>query len=373
MENMEKYWHWFCSGLSADPSLESRLIEKFGTPEEVYKIEEKKLLKAFPSNRKKLSLLCAGRKGWDFGREADRLRRLEIRFVSRAHPLYPERLRKVEDAPWGLFFRGELPEDSLPAVAVVGARNCSAYGRNVSFWFAEELARHGVQIISGMARGVDGISHRGALHAGGKTFGVLAGGPDICYPEDNRDIYMEIEKRGGLISESPPGTRPLTFLFPLRNRILSGLSDAVLIIEAKEKSGSLITADCALEQGREVFAVPGPLGEALSAGCHNLIRQGAGIAVSPEKLLEDLMILPGINMKNTQKNKITLERSENLVYSCLRLQAQNLGKICQETGLAPEKALRILAKLQLAGCAREVSKNYYTAVPADVVSGDADV
>ena len=370
---MEKYWHWFCTQLFADPSLESRLIEKFGTPEEIFRTEEKKLVKAFPSNQKKLSDLCAGRKKWDFDKEEEKLERLEIRFVSKEHPEYPKRLKEVENAPWGLFFRGSLPEDSLPSMAVVGARSCSAYGRNVSFWFAEELAKCGVQIISGMARGIDGTSHRGALHAGGRTFGVLAGGPDICYPEDNRDIYMELEKRGGLISESPPGTRPLTFLFPLRNRILSALSDAVLIIEAKEKSGSLITADCALEQGREVFAVPGPLGEPLSAGCHNLIRQGAGIAVSPEKLLEDLMILPGINIKNTQKNKITLERSEYLVYSCLRLQAQNLGKICQETGFSPEKALRILAKLQLAGCAREVSKNYYTAVPADVVSEDADV
>ena len=162
-------------------------------------------------------------------------------------------------------------------------------------------------------------------------------------------------------------TRPIIiqtapYLFPLRNRILSGLADAVLIIEAKEKSGTLITADYALEQGREVYAVPGPLGEPLSAGCHNLIRQGAGLAVSPERLLEDLMILPGINMKNMQKNKITLERSENLVYSCLRLQAQNLGKICQKTELSPEEALSVLAKLQLKGYAREVSKNYYAAV-----------
>ena len=132
-----------------------------------------------------------------------------------------------------------------------------------------------------------------------------------------------------------------------------------LQFKAKEKSGSLVTGDCALEQGREVYAVPGPLGEALSAGCHNLIRQGAGLAVSPEKLFEDLMILPGINMKKMQKNKITLERSENLVYSCLRLQAQNLGEICERTGLAPESALGILAKLQLKGYAKEVSRNYY--------------
>lgn len=360
---MEAYWHWFCASLFSDPGLERRLLERFGTPEAVFQTEEESLRAASPKNEKKLSALCAGRKTWDFVKEKERLRRLGIQFVSMEHPEYPFRLKGLADAPCGLFFRGVLPADDRPSLAVVGARNCSSYGSSVSFWFAKELAEHGVQIISGLARGIDGTSHRGALAAGGsgKTFAVLAGGVDRCYPEENRDIYMELEKKGGLISESPPGVRPLTYLFPLRNRILSGLSDAVLIIEAKEKSGSLITADCALEQGRDVYAVPGPLGEALSAGCHNLIRQGAGLAVSPEKLMEDLMILPGINMKNMQKNKITLERSEYLVYSCLRLQAQNLGKICEETGLNPQEALKILAKLQLKGYAREVSRNYYAA------------
>ena len=359
MEEQEAYWHWFCASLFSDPGLERKLLEHFGTPQHVFRAGEEEIKNVSPKNERKLSALCAGRKKWDFGREADRLDRLDIRFVSREHPDYPARLRELQDAPCGLFFRGALPADDKPSVAIVGARNCSAYGNHVSYWFAKELARQGVQIVSGMARGIDGISHRGALAADGRTFAVLAGGVDRCYPEENRDIYMELEQRGGLISESPPGVRPLTYLFPLRNRILSGLSDAVLIIEAKEKSGSLITADCALEQGREVYAVPGPLGEALSAGCHNLIRQGAGLAVSPEKLLEDLMILPGINMKKMQKNKITLERSENLVYSCLRLQAQNLGEICEKTGLAPESALGILAKLQLKGYAKEVSRNYY--------------
>ena len=136
-------------------------------------------------------------------------------------------------------------------------------------------------------------------------------------------------------------------------------ADFQLMDLLEEGEEYLLVLRLELEQGREVYAVPGPLGEALSAGCHNLIRQGAGLAVSPERLLEDLMILPGINMKKMQKNKITLERSENLVYSCLRLQAQNLGEICEKTGLAPESALGILAKLQLKGYAKEVSRNYY--------------
>ncbi len=367
---MEKYWQWLCSFLFAEPGLEHKLKERYRTPKAVFEAKEKELLEAFPSNRVSLSRLCAMRKTWDFEKEEDRLARLEIRFVSIEHPSYPSGLREIKDAPCGLFFRGRLPSEQLPSIAIVGARNCSIYGRNVSRWFAAELASSGVQVISGLARGIDGSSHRGALEAGGKTFGILGGGVDVCYPEENRDIYMEMENRGGLISESPPGVRPMPHLFPLRNRILSGLSDAVLVVEAREKSGSLITADFALEQGKEVYAVPGPLGEPLSAGCHNLIRQGAGLAVSPERLLEDLMILPGINMKKMKKNKITLERSENLVYSCLRLQAQNLGEVCERTGLSPKEALSILAKLQLKGYAREVSKNCYVAARTDLAGKD---
>lgn len=357
---MEPYWHWLCSRLYEDPGLIWRLLKKYETPKALYFAGEEALLREFPSNKRKLLSLLESRKTWDSAREEELLSRKGIAFASFFDEAYPRRLREIPDPPGGLYFRGALPPDEQPAVAVVGARDCSLYGRQVARWFGEGLALRGVQVLSGMARGIDACSHEGALRAeGGRTFAVLGGGADICYPEENRHIYMELEHRGGLISESPPGVRPLKHLFPLRNRILSGLSDAVLIIEAREKSGSLITADLALEQGREVYAVPGPLGEPLSAGCHNLVRQGAGLALSPDKLLEDLEILPGIHMKKLQKNKIALERSENLLYSCLSLQAQNLEELCRKTGMAPAEALSIAARLLLKGYAREVSRGYY--------------
>lgn len=357
---MEPYWHWLCSRLYEDPGLIWRLLKKYETPKALYFAGEEALLREFPSNKRKLLALLESRKTWDSAREEELLSRKGIAFASFFDEAYPRRLREIPDPPGGLYFRGALPSDEQPAVAVVGARDCSLYGRQVARWFGEGLALRGVQVLSGMARGIDACSHEGALRAeGGRTFAVLGGGADICYPEENRHIYMELEHRGGLISESPPGVRPLRHLFPLRNRILSGLSDAVLIIEAREKSGSLITADLALEQGREVYAVPGPLGEPLSAGCHNLVRQGAGLALSPDKLLEDLEILPGIHMKKLQKNKIALERSENLLYSCLSLQAQNLEELCRKTGMAPAEALSIAARLLLKGYAREVSRGYY--------------
>ena len=357
---MRDYWQWFCSSLFYDPGLEHKLLGKYGNPETVFRCSEKELLDRFPTNREKLGALLENRKNWDFEREAERLKRLDLEFIHREQPTYPKRLRTIPDAPCGLFVRGRLPEEEQAAVAVVGARDCTSYGRNLSEWFGGELAAAGVQVLSGMARGIDACSHRGALKKGGATFAVLAGGADMCYPEANRDIYMALERQGGIISECPPGVRPLKYYFPLRNRILSGMSDLVLIIEAREKSGSLITADYGLEQGKEVYAAPGPVGEALSAGCNNLIRQGAGIALSPEQLLEVLHILPEFTCKKTQKDKNVLERSENLVYSCLRLQAQNLAEICGKTGLPPGEALSVLAKLQMKGYAKEVYKNYYT-------------
>ncbi len=359
MEEKE-YWQWFCSTLFYNSGLQQKLLEKYGSPGRVFHCKETEVLESFPKNQEMLMMMLKSRKSWDFSREALRLERLGIRFVSRADADFPKRLIGIPDAPWGLFVRGELPKEEKPAVAIVGARNCTIYGQNISRWFGSELAAAGVQILSGMARGIDAYSHEGALKKGGNTYAILAGGVDMCYPESNRALYMEMERHGGIISESPPGTRPFKYYFPLRNRILSGMSDLVLIIEAREKSGSLITADYGLEQGREVYAVPGPLGEALSTGCNNLIRQGAGIALSPDQLLEVLHVLPDFNKKKIGKNKIALESPEKLVYSCLRLQAKNLAEICAETGMTSGEALSILTKLQIKGYAKEVYKNYYT-------------
>lgn len=364
--SMEHYWLWLCSQLFSDPGLLHRLLQRFGDPRAIFAASAKLLQEGFPGSSCEIPKLCASREGWDFDREAERLARLDISFASMEAPEYPTHLRTIPDRPGGIFWRGRLPSEQAPAVAIVGARDCSAYGQNLALLFGEGLARQGVQIISGMARGVDGYSHRGALRVQGSTFAVLAGGVDLCYPESNRDLYMKLEKDGGIISECPPGIRPLARYFPMRNRIISGLSDAVLVLEARKKSGSLLTADYALEQGREVFAAPGPLGEALSEGCHNLIRQGAGLAISPEQVMEDLSVLPlseGWNIKNIRKNKILLESSENLVYSCLSLRAQNLENICHSCGLPSFEVLRILAGLELKGCVRETSRHYYSRIP----------
>ena len=214
--------------------------------------------------------------------------REQERYIRRTDEEFPEKLRQIKNPPEGIYVRGQLPAEDKPTVAIIGARRCSTYGREMAEWFAGELAAAGVQVVSGMAAGVDGIAQRASLRAGGRSFGVLGCGTDICYPTDNRDLYETLQKRGGILSEYAPGTPPDAFHFPMRNRIISGISDAVLVVEAKERSGTLITVDFALEQGREVFVLPGRITDSLSAGCNRLLRQGAGIALSPKDIMEEM-------------------------------------------------------------------------------------
>ena len=240
------------------------------------------------AGRKAFRILERGRKNLSPERCRERLERSGISFVWTGEEGFPARLRNIPDPPFLLYFRGRLPGEGRPSVGIVGARMASAYGREQARRFAGELAGKGAQIISGMAHGVDGIAGRRALEVSENSYAVLGCGVDFCYPEENRDLYENLCQKGGVISEYRPGTRPESRLFPARNRLISGLSDALLVVEAREKSGTLITVDCALEQGRDVYAIPGRLCDRGSSGCNELIRQGAGIAISPDLLWEEL-------------------------------------------------------------------------------------
>ncbi len=208
-----------------------------------------------------------------------------IRYVSYFDDIYPKKLKNIPDAPFGIFVKGSLPAEGVPTVAMIGARACSEYGKRVAEMFAEELSERGVQIVSGMARGIDSISQSACVKAGGKTFAVLGSGVDVCYPEELYQLYENIAGSGGVISSYAPGMQPLSRNFPPRNRIISGLSDVVLVIESRKKSGTLITVDMALEQGREVAVIPGRITDELSKGCHELIKQGATAVYDVEQLL----------------------------------------------------------------------------------------
>lgn len=219
------------------------------------------------------------------------VKRDEIKMIEKNDEAYPRRMRALGSMPEMLYVTGEMPDDTAPSVAIVGARLCSSYGRETAYSFGRELAKAGVQIISGMAAGVDCTAQEGALDGGGKSWAVLGCGVDVCYPRGNTSLYNRLRKQGGILSEQPPGTPPMGCYFPARNRIISALADVVLVVEAKQRSGSLITVDFALSQGKSVYAVPGRVGDALSDGCNYLIAQGASIAYAPEAILEELKIL----------------------------------------------------------------------------------
>ena len=209
---------------------------------------------------------------------------------------------------------------------------------------------------------IDAAAHAGAMAGGGKTYGILGCGVDICYPASNRKLYQQIPGQGGLISELEPGTPPMAYHFPRRNRIISGMADGVLVVEAKEKSGSLITADCALEQGKNVFALPGRAGDLLSEGCNRLIYQGAIPAWKPEIILEEMKWSKKNEVWRSnpgEKERLVLAREDKLVYSCLNLTPKSVSQLQEETGLSPTGLMSGLVHLTMNGLAQEIGKNYY--------------
>jgi DNA processing protein len=220
----------------------------------------------------------------------DDIARLGWRFLALGEPGFPARLAAIDDPPLGLFMRGSLTGGH--AVALVGARHATAYGREVAEYLGRELARAGVVVVSGMARGVDGAAHRGALAGGGPTAAVWGAGPDRAYPPEHDALAEEIAAHGCLLTEYPPGSPPLAHHFPERNRILAGLSEVVVVVEADERSGALITARLALEEGRDVMAVPGSVFSRLSAGPNGLLRAGAAPVLSADDVLSALQMPP---------------------------------------------------------------------------------
>ena len=357
-----EYEYW----LAAIPYLsdcKKRLVrEVYKEGRAVYYIEEMQL-RALPFLAdKEVEALLQAKKEKKAWKEWESLKKQKIRFVPYFSAEYPKKLLQIPDPPYALYVKGSLPEEGVLSAAIVGARKCTPYGEEMALDYGKYLAEHGIQVISGMARGIDGAGQRGALNGGGVTYGVLGCGVDICYPREHIGLYMDIQQRGGVISEQLPGKPPLPMYFPMRNRIISGLSDIVLVMEAKERSGSLITADQALEQGKDVYALPGPVTSRLSQGCHSLIRQGAGILISPEDLLAELGIA-GKDLKQ-KKDKIekTLENDENVVYSCLGFFPKSVSQLIEETGYGVPELMQELISLELMGCIREVSKNYYIRV-----------
>jgi DNA processing protein len=272
-----------------------------------------------------------------------------LRFIGRSASAYLPLLRAIHDPPPGLFLRGSAEPELLsrPAVAIVGARACSAYGRQVARRLGRELAAAGLVVVSGMARGVDAEAHRGALEAGGPTIAVLGCGIDRDYPAAHRALAAEIAARGLVVSEYAPGVEPAPWRFPARNRIVAGLCAATVVVEARERSGALITADFALEEGREVFAVPGEITSSLSAGANALLRLGATPLTRPEDVLESF----GLDAL-VQPDAVVGEVASR-VLARISEAAAGADELARSTGLSAEQLAVALTELELAGAVTE--------------------
>lgn len=383
-EKMAYFWFSGCEEISS--SGVARIIEHFGSAYNAY-VAGSDDINHFLENaglkRKKFKKTSME----ELYSEYIRLKEKGILFYSFTDREYPKRLKYIYDPPMWLYVLGKLPEEGVPAVAVIGARNCSAYGRELSERISHILSDAGVYIISGMAAGVDGYAHMGAMMGRMPTFAVLGSGVDVCYPISNYRIYEKLAINGGVISEYPPGSRGVPFHFPMRNRIISGLSDSLIVVEAKDRSGTFITVERALEQGKDIFAVPGRIGDELSEGCNRLIRSGAGIVLDTEDVLSELRqkysdyfkkyISQYETLKNqkysvyygkngsdmgkpeSKKNNKALETEEKMVYARLSLVPKHIEVILAETALEPAKLMQVLCVLELKGIIKQAHANYY--------------
>lgn len=298
-----RYWMHNLPGVG-DRTIE-KLLKEFGCAEQVY-LERNRLPQQMFRQRgaEKIKEFS---KAWEVEKEYETMLQKGIRFCSLEDADYPGRLRKLTHPPYALYCMGNMPEENCSSIAIIGARECSEYGRYMAQAFAGKMAEAKVAVVSGMARGIDGISQRAAVEKKGRTYAVLGNGVDVCYPASNKGLYQDIQDTGGgILSTFPPGTPPQKAQFPERNRIVAGLADIILVVEARAKSGTWITVDMALEQGKNIYAVPGRLTDRLSDGCNLLIRQGAGIALAPEDILAELKVLTnrqGIKNKKEEKSR----------------------------------------------------------------------
>lgn len=353
----EIYWYWIHNIEGIGYKGIEKLLLRAGTPKELFDTKDTHILEGFTKlqkekfyNSRNLEKIIEEYGFW---------KQRGIDFYSIEHPNYPKRLKEISQPPFGIYVRGNLPSEDKKTIAIIGTRYGTAYGQEMARYFGRELAKCGVSVISGMARGIDSIAQNAAIHEVGRSFGVLGCGVDICYPKESFSLYESLITHGGVLSEYPPKTKPRAGLFPRRNRIISGLSDGILVIEAKKQSGTLITVDWGLEQGKDIFAIPGRAFEPFSEGCNHLIQMGAKMVVKLEDFLEEYPCISKDLSKNCENNQKMLAKNQRVVYSCLSLEPKYIDSIIHETKLSVQEVLSILFELELSGKIRQVVSNYY--------------
>jgi DNA processing protein len=338
------------------PARIERLLQTFGSLSIAWSAPAEELRVALET--RSLSELLAARRRIDPASELERLVRLGIRAVHPGHPSYPRLLAEISGRPSILYVRGELSAADDTSVAIVGTRRATPYGRQAAERIAAELAQAGITVVSGLARGVDAIAHRAALEAGGRTIAVLGSGPDVIYPAEHRQLAEQILGHGAILSEFPPGAKPDAQNFPARNRIVSGMTLGTLIVEAPARSGALITASFAGDQGREVFVLPGSIFAQTAEGTNALLRDGARLVRDGADILEDLGLGAGNGPVATQ-SRLLLEDTERKLYDALGKEARHIDELAEEAGLSAGAASALMLTMELKGLVRNHGAQYY--------------
>jgi DNA processing protein len=350
----EEIFYWLA--LSLTPGVGGifikRLLDRFGTPEAVFQAPLNELLQIEGLGEKVAREIQKGPVEKKVEKELYLLKEVGGKIITVKDESYPRRLREIYDPPPLLYIRGDLKGEDELAVAIVGSRKTTPYGRWITEKMGQELGRYGITIVSGMARGIDSHAHWGALSGGGRTIAVLGSGVDVVYPPENRNLYKRIIDQGAVLSEFPMSSPPEGGHFPKRNRIISGLSMGVVVVQAGMESGSLITANYALEQGREVFAVPGNVGSDSSRGTHQLIKDGAKLAESSEDILEE--VLPQWRREREAPQDVErpvrdLTEEEKVLFEQLGETPLHIDVLIRESQFDPGKVSSLLLNLELKG------------------------
>ncbi len=342
------------------PTIRKRLLERFGTARAVLAAAPSDLRGVQGVGEKLTHTIVGADHQIDVEAEIALCRQHGIDILTETDAAYPRALREIHDPPGVLFVRGEMKPDDALAIAIVGTRHGTQYGLRQAERLAGGLARAGLTVISGLARGIDAAAHRGALAAGGRTLAVLASGVLNIYPPEHDKLAEEVAAHGALVSESPPGGEPLAGMFPQRNRLISGLSLGVVVVEAPERSGALITARHAMEQGREVFAVPGNVDSRASRGCHQLIRDGAKLVESADDVLEELGPLVEAAPREDGQvihhpAELLLNELEQQVLAAIHGEATPIDQIVADTGLPVSQVLSTISVLEMRRLIRRLS------------------
>lgn len=359
----DEYLMWLTS-VQGIPTLKKlELLKFFGTAQELWNTSYSRLISSRILSETQVYAVDSEKDESKLNRSINELHEKNIKFVSINGDRYPALLKEIADPPVGFYMMGEMPDDSLDKVSIVGSRMCSSYGVSQAHRFSKELAEEGIVVVSGLAVGIDAKAHQAAVNAGGKTIAVIGCGLDMDYPSANRELKKEIIKNGCIISEYPLGTKPFPVNFPIRNRIISGLCKATIVIEAAMKSGTLITAGLALDQGRELLAMPGNITSRLSQGCNKLIKECA----YPMTEVQDVLNLIGfeytktehIKQENCKNKNIELAPNEKLIYDCINFEPVTTDELVEKTQLKVQDLQHILTMLEIKGLIQRISGQKY--------------